>query len=398
VWSLDLEGRWTHLGAAAARLYGRQPAALIGRPFSEQVARELQERDAAVMGRVFAGEPVFGHETRHQRSDGSYVDLSLNAAARRDGAGRVVGAFGTARDITERKLAAVALHENIEKLRLAVEAAGLHYWEWDADGDLLQWGRSPDGVARKSVRWSEYAAGVHPEDRDRYIAAGRGAAARGEAFEVEYRVAGADGYPVWFSSRGVPLRDAAGRAGRMVGVSQDITERKRREDEVRFLAYHDPLTGLPNRRLLDDRLKQALYLAERRDRHLAVLMIDLDDFKRVNDSAGHRAGDAVLREVALRLSACVRRADTVARQGGDEFVVVLSDLQTEADCQVVAEKVLRVLRQPFEADDRGFQLGASIGAALFPADGGDGELLMRSADAAMYRAKQQGGNQYRFHG
>jgi diguanylate cyclase (GGDEF)-like protein len=128
------------------------------------------------------------------------------------------------------------------------------------------------------------------------------------------------------------------------------------------------------------------------------MVMDLDNFKQVNDQLGHRAGDAVLREAAHRLAGCVRKADTLARQGGDEFVVVIPDLQIDADCQVVAEKILRSLDAPFRIDGQDFKIGASIGISLYPADGGDGEAVLRNADVAMYRAKQLGRNNYRFYG
>jgi len=398
IWSLDLEGRWTYLNAAAARFYGRQPGELVGRPIAELVARELQARDEAVFRRVCGGEAVFDHETRHLRADGGYIDLSFNAAARHDSQGGIVGAIGTARDITQRRRAAGALHESIEKLRLAVEIADLNYWEWDAASDLLKWGSNPEGASTRTMKWSEYAAVVSVEDRERFLATAHEAMASGEPFDVEYRVTAADGSVLWFSARGVPMLDAAGKVQRMVGVSRDITGQKRREEGVSFLAYHDALTGLPNRRLLQDRLSQALYSARRRDGKVGAMLIDLDDFKQVNDSGGHRVGDTVLREAAQRLGSCVRKSDTVARHGGDEFVILVSDFQTEADCQVVAEKVLRVLAQPFEAEGSSYRLGASIGIAVFPATGADGDALLRNADAAMYRAKQLGGNRYRFHG
>jgi diguanylate cyclase (GGDEF)-like protein len=177
-----------------------------------------------------------------------------------------------------------------------------------------------------------------------------------------------------------------------------MEEAEHRAEMVRFLAYHDSLTGLPNRRLLDDRLRQAVLQAQRRGSGVAVLLIDLDDFKQVNDSAGHRGGDAVLREVASRLGSCVRKTDTVARHGGDEFVVVLADAHSLPDCQGVAEKVLAALAPGFLVEGRSFRLGASIGIATFPADAGDADALLRGADAAMYRAKQTGRNQYRFYG
>ena len=197
-------------------------------------------------------------------------------------------------------------------------------------------------------------------------------------------------------AHGKSLADASGRITRMIGVSQDITERKRQEEEARFLAYHDTLTGLPNRRLLDDRLRQAIRLAQRRDRMVATLLVHLDDFRQVNDTLGHGVGDAVLREVAQRLAACVRKADTLARASADEFALVVCDLKDGADCRVVAEKLLQALAPEFRAGGRRLKLAVSVGISLFPADGGDGEALLRNADAAMYRAKDRGRNTYIF--
>lgn len=184
--------------------------------------------------------------------------------------------------------------------------------------------------------------------------------------------------------------------GGSVELIADVTELRRAEQASRFLAYHDQLTGLPNRRLLDDRLRQAIRLAERRDRIVAALLVHLDDFRQVNDALGHDAGDALLREVAARLSGCVRKADTLARAGADEFALVVCDLKDGGDCRVVAEKVLQALQPEFRAGGRRLRLGVSIGISLFPADGADGEALLRNADAATFRAKQLGRNQIRF--
>ena len=401
IWSLDRAGRWTYLNAAGARrIYGREASEMLGHPINEVVARELQERDYAVFQSILAGQSVFSHETRHVRRDGDQVDLSFNAIALRDAAGEIVGATGTARDITEEKSATLALHESVAKLRLAVDAADLYSWEWDAESDRLRWGRDPGILPRvegAERAWNDYAHLVHADDRERYRSACRAAAERLESFEIEFRIVPGDARVLWYAASGVPMPDGSDKCARMIGVTQDITERKLREEAVRFLAYHDSLTGLPNRRLLDDRLKQAVFLAQRRDDKVAAMLVDLDNFKQVNDSAGHRAGDSVLREVAQRLSGCVRRADTLARHGGDEFIIVISDVQQDADCQIVAEKILHALAQEFEVDGASFTLGASIGISIFPADAGDGEALLRNADAAMYRAKQQGRNCFRFY-
>jgi diguanylate cyclase (GGDEF)-like protein/PAS domain S-box-containing protein len=402
IWSVDREARWTFLNAAAVRrIYGCEPADLLGRPLAEVLTPQVRARDLAVLRRVLEGEPVFNFETRHQRPDGSAVDLALNAVPVRDASGEISGATGTAHDVTAQKRAAAALYDTVEKLRLAVEVAGLFYWEWDTRSDILRYGHDTGAVSggqgETTIRWAEYANWVHPEDRERFLSAGFATAERGEIFTCEYRVSGPSGGTRWIAARGQPVFDASGRVHRIIGVSQDVTERKRSEEEARFLAHHDTLTGLPNRRLLDDRLRQALYLAQRRDSKVAVMLLDLDGFKEVNDSLGHRAGDAVLREVAQRLLGCMRKSDTLARHGGDEFVIVIPDLALEADCQVIAEKLLRALGPEFKVDGKGFRIGASIGVSLYPADAGDGDGLLRNADVAMYRAKGLGGNNYRFY-
>lgn len=403
IWSVDAEGRWTYLSPGAVRrIYGCQPGDLLGREFRELTAPEVGERDVAVFQRILAGESVFDYQTRHLRRDGSHVDLSFNAVPMRDARGTVIGATGAARDITAEKLAAAAQYENVEKLRLAVDAAELMYWEWERETDQLHWGRDPSTLVGsqggRSGRWSEYLEIVHPEDRDRYLATVNSAWEQAGVCSNEYRVIRSDGRVAWLSSHGKTLADSAGRVYRMIGVSQDITDRKRQEEEARFLAYHDTLTGLPNRRLLDDRLRQAVFLAQRRDTRVAVMVIDLDQFKQVNDALGHRAGDAVLREASHRIAGCVRKADTLARHGGDEFVVVIPDLHQDGDSQVVAEKILRALEPAFHVDGRDFTIGASIGISLYPTDAGDGESALRNADVAMYRAKQLGRNNYRFYG
>jgi len=182
IWSIDLERRWTYLNPGAAqRIYGFAVDELVGRALIERSAQAVRERDAAVFGRVIEGEQVFDYETRHTRRDGSYVDLSFNATVLRDEKGAIVGATGTAHDVSEHRRAAAALHENVEKLRLAVDAADLYYWEWDLGADKLTWGRDPGGLIgrpdERSHSYPDFREMVHPEDRERYLAAGRDALA-----------------------------------------------------------------------------------------------------------------------------------------------------------------------------------------------------------------------------
>ena len=190
-----------------------------------------------------------------------------------------------------------------------------------------------------------------------------------------------------------------GSAGKIdfVVVIKDISERKRVEGELMRLANHDSLTGLPNRMQLQDRLSQAIAYAARAGRHVAVLFIDLDRFKNINDSLGHEAGDAVIAEVGRRLSENVRRGDTVARLGGDEFVVVLADVAREEEVAAVAKKILGALFRPMMLQGQELSPVGSIGISLYPKDGQDSQALLKNADAAMYRAKDAGSNNFQFY-
>lgn len=202
-------------------------------------------------------------------------------------------------------------------------------------------------------------------------------------------------FPAWHSVSAV--RAAAGEPSHYIAMFSDISEKRLAEDRIRHLAHHDPLTGLPNRSLLGDRLEHALERARRGAGQLALLFIDLDRFKHVNDSLGHPVGDRLLQEVARRLNASVREQDTLARQGGDEFVVVIEDISGPEDAARVAVKLLSALDQVVTLDGHDIYIGGSIGISLFPNDGDGSTTLLRCADSAMYEAKGSGGNTYRFY-
>jgi diguanylate cyclase (GGDEF)-like protein/PAS domain S-box-containing protein len=203
-------------------------------------------------------------------------------------------------------------------------------------------------------------------------------------------------HPKWVSIDTV--FDDAGRVVNYFAVVKDITKLKAQHEELVSLAYRDPLTHLPNRRLLDDRLGQALNIAERRGTAIAVLFIDLDGFKRINDTLGHRAGDELLLAAAERIRALTRSADTLARLSGDEFVVMLTDIRKEGAEALVAEKLCGALSRPFRFEGQDWFVGASIGIARYPHDADCASELLRRADAAMYRVKRNGRGHYRYYG
>ncbi|CCG40198.1 Response regulator containing a CheY-like receiver domain and a GGDEF domain [Magnetospirillum molischianum DSM 120] len=191
------------------------------------------------------------------------------------------------------------------------------------------------------------------------------------------------------------LRHGKGRL--FTGIVRDISERKENEDRINRLAHHDTLTGLPNRNLLKDRINHALARMRRHGGHVAVLFVDLDRFKPINDNLGHEAGDAVLREVAVRLSLCIRGSDTVSRIGGDEFVVVVEEISRPGEAAMVARKILDVLTPPIVHEGHFCHVGASIGIAVYPLDGTNMEDVCKAADIAMYRVKNTGRNGFCFY-
>jgi diguanylate cyclase (GGDEF)-like protein/PAS domain S-box-containing protein len=234
---------------------------------------------------------------------------------------------------------------------------------------------------------------LHPDDRARVVAEEARTSATGEPFKMEYRMIARDGRVVWIRDEAVLVRDEEGRPRFWQGVMSDITDRKALEEQLTHQALHDALTGLPNRALFVDRLKQALPRAERRSTKVAVLFMDLDNFKVINDSLGHEAGDELLVGVSKRLLRCLRPEDTAARLGGDEFVVLLEDLVDTGEAMRVAKRIMSGLQAPFTLDGRNTFVSASVGIALSDSGQSQSAELLRDADAAMYKAKEDCGLQ-----
>ncbi|TXF99036.1 EAL domain-containing protein [Massilia arenae] len=298
--------------------------------------------------------------------------------------------------------------EAAERVELALNGASLALWDWDLAGGRLQvdargcamLGYTMPEQEQGRIDWS---ALVHPEDADAFLGElERHQAGLTPSFEAEFRMRHRAGHWIWIQSRGkVVARTADGAALRMVGTRTDISARRQAEAEIAHLAFYDGLTKLPNRRLLMDRLSHALAKAERAGEFGAVLFVDLDNFKTLNDTLGHDMGDRLLEMVAFRLQLVTREADTVARLGGDEFVVLLEDLgksavTASATAEIVAQKVLDTLSMPYQLDGHELRSTPSIGVVLF----GDvhhtiGDLL-RQADMAMYEAKAAGRATFRF--
>jgi diguanylate cyclase (GGDEF)-like protein/PAS domain S-box-containing protein len=252
-------------------------------------------------------------------------------------------------------------------------------------------GLDPEMLKTRAHGWLD---AVHPDDRKALVEA-RKAAASGN-YDQTFRIVKPDGSIRWVRDRAFPVFDAKGVVYRVAGITEDITEMKAAEERLAQLAHFDVLTGLPNRALYLDRLRQAMAQTRRHDRATGVMFLDLDRFKLTNDTFGHSAGDHLLKQVGARLADCVREGDTVGRFGGDEFGIVLADMRTPEDARLVAQKILDVLQVPFELEGHEVFITTSIGISLYPADSDDEMELMKNADTAMYRAKESGRNRYEF--
>lgn len=308
--------------------------------------------------------------------------------------------LAVARDISERKRLEQVLTDSKINLARAQAIANVGSWYLDLRTRAMRWSDETFrifGLSGSTVPTvDDFLARIHPEDRDPVLAA-LGAAQAGTPYDMEHRIL-VDGQVKWVRERAEVNRDPDGELVRINGTVQDITSDKQHQQQLEWLAHHDPLTHLPNRLLLGDRMRVAFAQADRARKLLAVCYLDLDGFKAVNDRLGHDAGDRLLIEVAGRLRDSLRAGDTVSRLGGDEFVLLLAGFDAVADCEHAVARLLVLLAAPYALAEGVATVSASIGVTLYPLDRGDPDELLRHADQAMYLAKQGGRNCYRLFG
>ncbi|MFT6899199.1 MAG: diguanylate cyclase (GGDEF)-like protein, partial [Paraglaciecola sp.] len=313
-----------------------------------------------------------------------------------DKAGKAIRMVGVNYDITEHKNTQTVLEILVDRLKAGASAGIVGIWDWDIEKDTLNW--DPVMYQLYGLEASDfsdlYEAGiskVHIDDRT-YVDGEIQAALRHEReYCPEFRIIWPDGSVHYIKAVSKTTFDKAGKAIRMVGVNYDITEQKNIQIRLDQEASFDQLTHLPNRRLLNDRLKQAIAFVDRHKTNLAIFFIDLDGFKKVNDVHGHQIGDWLLKEVSKRIQYCLRATDTVGRIGGDEFVVVLPEIYENA--KDVATKIRKILEEPFViTNGEIIHISSSIGVAIYPEHGKNQTMLMECADKAMYEAKKRGRN------
>ncbi|HEX7465240.1 MAG TPA: EAL domain-containing protein, partial [Usitatibacter sp.] len=287
-----------------------------------------------------------------------------------------------------------------QKLRMHFERTPLAVLEWDRECRIIAWNPAAEAIfgfpAYDAVGKQVPALLGSDTERHNLETMCRELLEAGDGNKTTLGNVTRGGRSIQCEWYNTPLVDAQGKVTGFASLVHDVTERLNTERTIHYMAHHDALTGLPNRRLMQDRLNQAIMSARRKQRHVAVLFLDLDRFKVVNDTPGHDTGDFILKDVARRLSSCVREGDTVSREGGDEFVMILPDLERPEHARVVADKILKELIRPVEIGGHEIHVTPSIGISHYPNDATDVHQLLKHADNAMYQAKDAGRNTIRF--
>jgi diguanylate cyclase (GGDEF)-like protein/PAS domain S-box-containing protein len=395
IWMCDARGRLTFVSDRACRdLYGYDPREVVGRHVWDFNAPEFSRRDfLRRFAPVLHGQPLFDTETVHRSRRGELLHLSVSAVPTVNERGVIESVTGVCSDITAVKQRERELNVAMRNQQAIFDAAGegiafVRHGRIDsANGALARMvGVTRDDLLGRPV--AEILA--DRSDWDVIERATSAAGGRGDAAIHEVKLYETDGKTVWCQ---LTAREAGDGASRIL-VLTDITALKRREELAWHQANHDELTGLPNRRLLVEHARRLLSAALRQRRQAALMVLDLDHFKEINDLLGHAYGDGLLRRVAGRLSGVLRDYDVVARAGGDEFVVLLPEIEQPSVAILVAEKLIAAASESIEAPGRTILMHASIGIALFPDDGQELEGLMSAADDAMYAAKAAGKNRY----
>lgn len=398
---MDLEGRCVMVNQTILDRTGLKREQFEGRLYQEIFQpEEASQRLAANFEVIRSERPRLGLVEQIVGRGGKLTRwLRIDTIPRRDGTGKVTGVVVFVVDISELKAIEQQLRTLTAEREMILNRIPAFVLYKDRDGYVVHANRMTSVYARKPLDQiiGRHGTEVFPHaDAEAIRKADEQVVRTGEPMlGVTANVVLADGSTQWFQIDVFPDIDATGRVTGLVVFGLDITESKRAEEQIAYLAMHDPLTDLCNRRLLTDRLTQTLAYCRRRERRFGLLFVDLDHFKVVNDEHGHEIGDLMLVQVAQRLRSCVRAEDTVARTGGDEFVILLAETATSEDSQTIAEKICSMLGMPFEIRGIRLSIGCSIGVASYPDHGRNEHELLSAADTAMYAAKDAGRNAVR---
>jgi len=399
----DMDNRILFWNRGAETMYGWPAEIAVGKITRELFNTEFSQPIAEIEAQLFR-ESHWEGEAIHYTRDGTRLNVSSRWALQRDSNGLPVRILSLVHDITARKVTEDALFAEKERAQVTLNSIGDAVICTDISGQIT----FVNLVAERMTGWSSQQATGRPMPEVFQVldAANREVIPnpmdlavkqnRTMSLPLDCILIRRDGVELPIEDSVSPIHNREGKVTGAVIVFRDVSAARAMTLQVTHTAQHDFLTGLPNRMLLNDRIEHAIALAPRHNKKVAVLFLDLDGFKHINDSLGHSIGDKLLQSVAERLVACVRSADTVSRQGGDEFVVLLSEMENPEDAAITARRLLQAIAEPHLIDGHDLHVTSSIGVSVYPDDGQDAETLIKNADTAMYQAKENGRQTYRF--
>lgn len=398
VWLTDSTGFCTFLNTAWYQVTGQRPGEGEGFGWLKALHPEDREKVESSFEKASGQGSFYCAEYRLKVASGGFRWHMDIAIPRFDSAARFLGYVGNVIDIHQRKLAEKRIRLSNNRFSAAIEAIAGVMWFTDASGNVTE--EQPSWSQLTGQTFEEYKEkgwinAIHPDDREYCFKMWAAALEQKKPMEFEDRVRLANGEWRLFSVRAIPVTDEEGNILEWVGVNTDITERREHQKRVEHMATHDALTGLPNRMLFEDRLNHLIQ--HRNAKKHAIFFMDLNEFKSINDTLGHHVGDQLLQQIAKRLTGAVRDGDTVSRFGGDEFMILIENIDAPNDAIIPAESMLSIISQPIRLGGREISLHASIGISIYPNDGMDASRLMRRADIAMYEAKKITGGAYKFY-
>ncbi|HEU0186740.1 MAG TPA: EAL domain-containing protein [Gallionellaceae bacterium] len=402
IWEVDADVRYVYSSPKIKSLLGYEAYEVLGRTPYELMPPDEAERVAREFSRILATrEPFKELVNRNLHKDGREVILETSGVPVFNPDGSLRGYRGVGRDITERKRSEDALRYLTQRHVLRFQQTPLAVIEWDTSFRVTDWNPAAErifGYSRDEAMGLTAAELILTPHDQRYVESIWQGLLSGESVHrsasQNHTRQGELIYCEWYNT---PLVDENGKVVGVTSLAQDVTEQKMAEQQINHMAYYDDLTGLPNRLLFAERLAQIVNDAHRHERLVAVMLMDIDRFKFINDTLGHVAGNALLQQVAQRLQECLREGDIVARFGGDEFAVALADVSHADDVVSVAQKIVNQFTQPFDVLGNELFVTVSIGITLYPLDDDGIESLLRNADAAMYHAKERGRNNFQFY-
>ena len=396
---VDADARYRYVNDAFLAYVGRPAPQIVGRSVKEILGEERWALLEPIIDRVRKGESL-AVERLIKFADGRQRWMTVRLSPRFVD-GRYMGYYATTSDIHEQKTIEEELRRTNTILSAHFDNTPLAVIEWDTALRIVRWSGQAESIfgwhnsevlGRTLAGWRLVYEEDEPASAEMIRALVEGRERHATLLHRNYRK---DGSVIWVEWHNSALRDESGRVISILSLAQDVSSRIQAEERLQFMATHDGLTALPNSVLLNDRLSGALARAARARRRVGVMFLDLDHFKDVNDTLGHRIGDLLLKEVSRRIRAALRQSDMLARISGDEFVMVLEDVTDEDAPEHVARKILDEVRRPFTIEGNEIHVSGSLGLALYPEDGEDAETVLKNADAAMYHAKELGRNGFR---